>query len=156
MITPRFALILPLVLILGCPPTPGSGNPDDEDCPELSYVGAGGAPTTFDVEGLLLGIDLLYPEYEGGSRFVLVDARPSSDFALHTIEGAISIPYYIAAECAATLPPDEWIVTFCACPHSLSTQAANHFIEAGHSKVKVLDEGYLEWRERGYPTTNLP
>ena len=28
--------------------------------------------------------------------------------------------------------------------------------ENGFSKVKVLDEGYIEWRNRGYPTTDNP
>ena len=127
-----------------------------ETCPEITYVGDGSEPIGFDAAGddFLLGIDTIYPEYERGAKFIFVDARPPADFNLHTIVGAISIPYYDMPTCAETIPRDAWVVTFCACPHDESVAAAEYLTEAGHEKVVVLDEGYIVWRlERGYPTT---
>ena len=128
-----------------------------ETCPDITYVGDGDAPVGFDVAGddFLLGIDAIYPEYERGAKFILVDARPPADYNLHTIVGAISIPYYDMPACADTIPEDAWVVTFCACPHDESVAAAEYLTEAGHEKVVVMDEGYIVWRlERGYPTTD--
>ena len=128
-----------------------------ETCPDISYVGEGTEPVGFDAAGedFLLGIDAIYPEYERGAKFILVDARPPADFNLHTIVGAISIPYYDMPDCVDAIPRDAWVVTFCACPHDESVAAAQYLKDAGHEKVVVLDEGYIVWRlERGYPTTD--
>ena len=150
-----------LVFTAGC--GNGTDSPDvDQDprpinCPEVSYIGDAGEPEGFDAVGEdhLLGIDVIYPEYEKGARFVILDARPPADFNMHTIVGAISVPFYDVPTCAEYLPKDAWIITFCACPHDESVQAAEYLVEAGFDKVAVLDEGYIEWRmERGYPTTD--
>jgi len=129
------------------------------NCPDVSYIGDGPEPEGFDGVGddHLLSIDVIYPEYEKGARFVILDARPPADFNMHTIVGAISVPYYDVPSCVDHLPKDTWIITFCACPHDESVQAAEYLTEAGFTKVAVLDEGYIEWRmERGYPTTDNP
>ena len=137
--------------------TPVVVDPTDSNCPDITYVGNGEEPVGFENAGedFLLGIDSIYPEYERGAKFILVDARPPADYNLHTIVGAISIPYYDMPMCADTIPKDAWVVTFCACPHDESVAAANYLTEAGHDKVVVMDEGYIVWRlERGYPTTD--
>ena len=135
-------------------------DPRPINCPgEVTFVGDGPEPVGFDAVGddHLLGIDVIYPEYEKGARFIILDARPPSDFLMHSIVGAISVPYYDVPTCAPYLPKDTWIITFCACPHDESVQAAEYLKEAGFTKVAVLDEGYIEWRmERGYPTTDNP
>ena len=136
-----------------------SEEPRPINCPEVAYVGDGAEPEGFDAAGedYLLGIDVIYPEYEKGARFILLDARPPADFVMHTIVGAISVPYYDVPACAEYLPKDTWIVTFCACPHDESVAAAEYLKAAGFTKVVVMDEGYIEWRmERSYPTTDNP
>ena len=159
------AMVAAAALIFSASCGTESDSPDIDDdprpivCPEVAYVGDGPEPEGFDAVGddHLLGIDVIYPEYEKGARFIFVDARPPADFVMHTIEGAISVPYYDVPTCAEYLPKDAWIITFCACPHDESVQAAEYLVEAGFTKVAVLDEGYIEWRlERGYPTTDNP
>ena len=56
----------------------------------------------------------------GARSSFLVDARPPADYNLHTIVGAISIPYYDMPACADTIPEDAWVVTFCACPLTMN------------------------------------
>ena len=126
------------------------------DCPEVVYVGDGGEPSSFHTGGQLLGIDLIYPAYAAGEKFVIIDARPPLDHNLHSIKDSISLPYYDVEKCVDALPKDVWYITYCACPHNESQHAANVLSENGFSKVKVLDEGYIEWRNRGYPTTDNP
>ena len=137
--------------------TPTPVDDPRETCPDISFVGDGSEPVGFDAAGddFLLGIDAIYPEYERGAKFIFVDARPPADYNLHTIVGAISIPYYDMPSCVDSIPRDAWVVTFCACPHDESVAAAQYLKDAGHDKVVVLDEGYIVWRlERGYPTTD--
>ena len=56
----------------------------------------------------------------------------------------------------AQLPLDRWYVAYCGCPHSISGQLYDLLIAAGYPKVKVLDEGFFVWQDRGYPTTSGP
>jgi cytochrome c oxidase cbb3-type subunit 3/ubiquinol-cytochrome c reductase cytochrome c subunit len=149
------ALLL-TVLATACSSPSNGDNTPPPGCPDVSYVGDGAPPTTFASSELLLGIDTIWPEYEAGAQFIFADARPTSDFALHTITGAISLPYYDVGDCLADLPMEAWYIFFCGCPHSLSSNAAEQLLAAGFENVKVLDEGYFEWRARGYPTTDIP
>lgn len=126
------------------------------DCPEVVYVGDGVEPSSFHTGGQLLGIDLIYPAYAAGEKFIIIDARPPLDHNLHSIKDSISLPYYDVEKCVDALPKDVWYITYCACPHNESQYAADVLEENGFSKVKVLDEGYIEWRNRGYPTTDNP
>jgi len=126
------------------------------DCPEVVYVGDGAQPSSFHTGGQLLGIDVIYPAYAAGEKFVIIDARPPLDHNLHSIKDSISLPYYDVEKCVNALPKDVWYITYCACPHNESQHAADVLEENGFSKVKVLDEGYIEWRNRGYPTTDNP
>ena len=59
-------------------------------------------------------------------------------------------------EALGKLPKDHWVVTYCACPHAISGQAADRLRKAGFQKVGVLDEGFPYWKEQGYPTLQGP
>ena len=61
------------------------------------------------------------------------------------------MPFFDVEKCYSVLPKDTWIVTYCACPHNESEHAANVLKENGYEKVRVLNEGYIEWKEAGYP-----
>ena len=140
------------------------------ECPEVVYVGQGPEPSSFHSGGQLcessdaiegsdtscLGIDVIYPAYAAGEKFIFIDARPPLDHNLHNIKDSISLPYYDVEKCVDFLPKDAWYVTYCACPHNESQYAASVLQDNGFSKVRVLDEGYIEWRNRGYPTTDNP
>ena len=97
--------------------------------------------------------DTLHAALEAGARISLVDARPYSDYVVDHVSGAVSVPFYAAAELADQIPQGTWTVCYCACPHAESGQVAQVLRDAGHTKVRVLDEGYLVWKEKGYPIT---
>ena len=148
-----YAVAISVLSLVGC------GEETSEvsaDCPEVVYVGDGAEPSSFHTGGQLLGIDLIYPAYAAGEKFIIIDARPPLDHNLHSIKNSISLPYYDVEKCVDALPKDVWYITYCACPHNESQYAADVLEENGFSKVKVLDEGYIEWRNRGYPTTDNP
>lgn len=46
---------------------------------------------------------------------------------------------------------DARIVAYCGCPHHLSSVRAAGLQKAGYEDVSVIDEGFLEWSDRGYP-----
>ena len=147
-------IMLAALGIVGC----GSPTVDEEavDCPEVIYVGEGSDPASFYTFDLLLGIDVIYEAFAAGEKFVMIDARPPSDYKLHHVKGAISLPYYDVEKCVNNLPKDAWYITYCACPHNESEYAANVLLNNGFEKAKVLDEGYIIWRECGYPTSDFP
>ena len=78
------------------------------NCPEVVYVGDGAEPSAFHTGGQLLGIDLIYPAYAAGEKFIILDARPPLDYNLHSIKNSISLPYYDVEKCVDALPKDAW------------------------------------------------
>ncbi len=88
-------------------------------------------------------------------RMVIVDARPPSDWMRVHITGAVSIPYHDMKR-LKEIPPDVWVIAYCACPHHLSGVVVDELVKMGHKRALVLDEGILEWHRRGYPVTAAP
>lgn len=48
-------------------------------------------------------------------------------------------------------PKSDRIVTYCRCPHHLSSLRAAGLQKAGFQRVYAIDEGFGEWAERDYP-----
>jgi cytochrome c oxidase cbb3-type subunit III len=115
----------------------------------------GGVKPTFE-EGLYLPADDLKAQLDMAAEVIIIDARTPKDYTTGHITGSISIPFYAVAEVADQLPPDVAVVTYCGCPHAESTIAAQALIDAGRTDVKVLDEGYYVWTERGYAISTGP
>lgn len=88
---------------------------------------------------------------DAGAKMAILDARPPADYPAFHLPGAVSTPFYAVANYLAQLPTDTWIVTYCACPHAESGQAADVLLAHGFTTVKVLDEGILFWKVQGYP-----
>ncbi|MEE9384072.1 MAG: rhodanese-like domain-containing protein, partial [Nannocystaceae bacterium] len=91
-------------------------------------------------------LDILPRQYAGKK------AKPESDYVERHIKGAASLPFYLVESYLDAVPRDVWIVVYCACPHAESEAAADVLLDAGFDKVRVLDEGFRVWQERGYPT----
>lgn len=51
----------------------------------------------------------------------------------------------------ADWPTDARIVTYCRCPHHLSSIRAAGLQKAGYERVYALDEGFGAWLDGGYP-----
>lgn len=112
-----------------------------------------GPPPAFASDpGEFVSVDGLAEAMAAGARMALLDARPPSDWATERIAGAVSVPFYAAAELADRLPSDAWMVSYCACPHAEAERTAAALRTAGRTQIKVLDEGFREWKARGLPT----
>lgn len=105
-------------------------------------------------EGLYVPVDKVRAELVRGARLVLLDARPTSDWMLAHIPGALPVPYYDVDAMVAQLPRDDtFIVAYCSCPHAASGQVVTELRSRGFKNTAVLDEGIFVWMERGYPVT---
>lgn len=124
-----------------------------EGCTELNTVGdKGNGEPQWEADGdLYESNESVFKAYEAGKELIMLDARPGGDYLWDHITGAISMPFFDVEKCYSVLPKDTWIVTYCACPHNESEHAANVLKENGYDKVRVLNEGYIEWKEAGYP-----
>lgn len=133
----------------GYPPEFSEVPPErDVDVAAFDTVPRGG------MEVPLVPIDVAYYWYaRGEARFV--DARSGAQFDVSHVLGAVLSP----AGDGRDLPDDpvfEWpkdarIVTYCGCPHHLSSLRAASLTKRGYETVYALDEGFVEWRERDFP-----
>jgi len=112
-----------------------------------------GPDPEFTMDERFVGVDEVFAELNRNAKLTLADARPTSDFLLEHITGAVNVPFYDAELFVDQLPKESWIVVYCACPHAESGQVADLLESKGFTKVKVLDEGFFEWKDRGYPVT---
>ncbi len=111
-----------------------------------------GDPPTFD-DGRFLKVDALKQALDEGMKLGILDARPGSDYVTEHISGAVSVPFFAPDEYVDQLPKDTWLVAYCGCPHAESGLLVDALKERGFSKLKVLDEGFFVWKDRGYPLT---
>ncbi|NUB90067.1 rhodanese-like domain-containing protein [Haloterrigena sp. SYSU A558-1] len=109
-------------------------------------------PSGVDVP--LAPVDDVYEWYKNDeARFA--DARGRTQYDEARIKGAVFSP----AEDAGSVdddPVEEWskdtrIVTYCQCPHHLSSQRAASLIDAGYEHAYAIDEGLRGWINGGYP-----
>ena len=115
------------------------------------FVNPDGPPPEFPADGRFISVAEVFAAYDGGDKMMMLDARPPCDYVDEHIAGAVSVPFYDGAAYIDQLPKDEWIVTYCACPHAESNALADVLVGAGLTKVKVLDEGLPLWLENGHP-----
>lgn len=117
-------------------------------------------PATFETisrsgtEVPLVPIDVAYYWYVNGeARFV--DARGATEYEHSHVLGAVNSPAGDGEDHpddpVFSWPTDDRIVTYCACPHHLSSLRAASLMNRGYDRVYAIDEGYTEWRERDYP-----
>lgn len=83
---------------------------------------------------------------------VLVDVRPTEEFAAGHIEGAQSIPIDEFAKRLAELPGDREIVAYCRGPFCAYAHDAVRQLHAAGRDARRLDIGWPEWRLAGLPS----
>lgn len=116
-------------------------------------------PSTFDTvtsrgtEVPLVPIDVAYDWYRRReARFA--DARGSYSYDAAHVLGAVLSPAPNGQDRSDPItawPKSDRIVTYCGCPHHLSSMRAGTLINAGYENVYALDEGFSEWFQREYP-----
>jgi len=115
-------------------------------------------PSTFDTLSVngetvrLAPIDVVERWFRRGeARFV--DARGLAQYKEAHVYGAVSSSAERGSSGGAieAWPSDARVVTYCGCPHHLSSMRAAGLQKGGHTTVYALDEGFIEWSDRGYP-----
>lgn len=88
-------------------------------------------------------------------KLIILDTRTSSEWHNAHIPGAIPIPYYISEEEVNQHLPNDgtWIIAYCACPHAASDKIINMLRKKGYKNTAVIDEGFFNWINAGYPVT---
>ncbi len=103
-------------------------------------------------EDRFVPVDVVKDAYAKKRKFIIIDARPPSEWMRAHITGAVSIPYHDLTR-LKEIPKDTWVIAYCACPHHLSGEVVDALRAVGHTKSAILDEGINDWHRKGYPMT---
>ena len=127
-------------------------------------LGGGGSASnldgyeTIDVDGHSVPLASLSDVREwhesGEARFA--DARSRAAYDKSHIEGAVWSPARNGQETddpVASWDEDTLVVTYCGCPHHLSSMRAAALLGSGYGNVAALDEGFWAWQENGHPVS---
>jgi rhodanese-related sulfurtransferase/predicted transcriptional regulator len=82
----------------------------------------------------------------GRREVVLIDVRPSEEFAAGHIEGARSIPLAELERRFAELPPDREIIAYCRGPFCAFAHQAVRQLRAAGRPARRLEDGWSEWK----------
>ncbi len=131
------------------PPTENPDAPPEQDFSQLVQNPDG--PDPVFTAARFVPADEVKAALDAGHAIGFLDARPASDYLREHIAGAMSVPFYAADDFADKLPKDSWLIAYCGCPHAESGSLTDSLIAKGFDKVRILDEGFFVWKERGYP-----
>src|SRR5881394_1435042 len=87
----------------------------------------------------------------GRGDVVLVDVRPSDEYAAGHIDGAQSIPIGEFEQRLAELPADREIVAYCRGPFCAYAHQAVRRLQAAGRSARRLEDGWPEWRLTSRP-----
>ncbi|QEC48205.1 metalloregulator ArsR/SmtB family transcription factor [Baekduia soli] len=104
-----------------------------------------------DVEAI--GRDELIARLRRGEVMV-IDVRPSEEFAAGHIDGARSIPIDELRDRLAELPADREVVAYCRGPFCAYAHEAVRQLRAAGRDARRLQEGWPEWRLATQPRMN--
>ncbi len=85
----------------------------------------------------------------------VLDVRPSDEFAVGHVPGAVNIPLNELETRLAELDPDHEIVAYCRGPWCVLSFEAVAALRARGFKVRRLEDGLPEWRAAGLPVEHL-
>lgn len=81
----------------------------------------------------------------------IIDVRGQMSYDEGHIKGAIARGLPITPESVANIPKDAHVVTYCGCPHHLSSIGAEQLTNMGYKDVHVLNEGFWYWKDHNFP-----
>ncbi len=87
---------------------------------------------------------------------VVLDVRPSAEYAAGHIAGARSIPADRLARELRSLPADVEIVAYCRGPYCLLADDAVRLLRRKGRAARRLEDGFPEWRHANLPIQSLP
>lgn len=86
---------------------------------------------------------------------VVLDVRPTLEYKQGYIKGAISVPLEKLENYLAKIPESKTIVAYCRGPYGVMSFDAVKLISAKGYRGVRLDEGFPEWRLRGFPVEKI-
>ncbi len=84
---------------------------------------------------------------------IVLDVRPSKEYAAGHIPGAISMPLDELERRLASLPPDAEVVAYCRGPYCVLAPQALKLLHRHGFRARRLEDGLPEWRQAGLPVT---
>jgi DNA-binding transcriptional ArsR family regulator len=84
-------------------------------------------------------------------RVVLLDARPSAEYAAGHIPGAWSAPIDVLDDLLQSLPDHSEVVAYCRGPYCIYADQAVRLLQGHGRPARRLDVGLPEWRRAGRP-----
>jgi rhodanese-related sulfurtransferase/DNA-binding transcriptional ArsR family regulator len=81
----------------------------------------------------------------------VVDVRPTDEFEMAHIAGAISIPLAVIKRKLAALDPDKEIIAYCRGPWCVLSFEAVSMLRAKGYRVRRLEDGLPEWKAANLP-----
>lgn len=84
-------------------------------------------------------------------RVTVLDVRPSDEYALAHLPGAVNIPLADLERRLAELPRKLEIVAYCRGPYCVLSFEAVAALRARGFKIRRLEDGLPEWRAAGLP-----
>jgi rhodanese-related sulfurtransferase len=158
---------LTCLILMSCSNSKATGKSNPENTPEPSKVAqnnqvsdsATNKPTTQDPEMKaesqfkpnFIKADDLKKRMDQGEKVYLLDVRGDTSYKESHIKGAIQAPLPITEDIVKNVPKFATIVTYCGCPHHLSSIGAEQLTNLGYRNVSVLDEGFWYWKDHKYP-----
>ncbi len=82
---------------------------------------------------------------------VVIDVRPSLEFAAGHVAGARSMPIDELERHLASIPRDVEVVAYCRGPYCVYADEAVRALRARGVMARRLEEGFPEWRRAGLP-----
>lgn len=86
---------------------------------------------------------------------VVLDVRPTAEFAAGHIRGARSLPLADLARRLGDLPSDTEVVAYCRGPYCVYADDAVRLLRRRGYQARRLENGYPEWAQAGLPTATL-
>lgn len=92
----------------------------------------------------------LMERLQAGTVTVL-DVRPTDEFALGHVPGAINVPLSELEARLSDFPPGQEVVAYCRGPYCVLSYEAVALLRARGFTVRRLEDGLPEWRAAGLP-----
>ena len=81
----------------------------------------------------------------------VLDVRPPEEYQAGHIRGAVNIPLSELESRLGKLPKNKEVVAYCRGPYCVLAYEAVAQLRLKGLKARRLDDGYPEWRSRGFP-----
>ncbi|SDD25928.1 ArsR/SmtB family transcription factor [Niabella drilacis] len=86
---------------------------------------------------------------------VILDVRPEEEYNRGHIHRALSVPLESLAAYLKKLPKRKLIVAYCRGPFCVYADEAVALLKENGYKAARMEEGFPEWRQKGYPVAQV-